>query len=237
MPKFDAQGNVVPESGSVPNIDLSGDVAVDAPTPAPNNQALALQAAAQGGQNGLDIFNQARKDISSGQAAAVQRAQSLANIIGGPEAQGFEQLPKESYGRGLAALTAGETGFKASQQAGANALANYQAKVKAGIPMIEAQTAQLLAGYGKKKAKAAASSAAAKFPLANVVGSTNIAIEEANRKLPELQETVAKLTSDYDRAQKVLDNAAEEKANLEATMSDPKWKMAYVKGDPNAPKP
>lgn len=70
-----------------------------------------LEAVATGGKRGLQAYQDSEQAIGQYRQQALGRANKLAGIIGGPEAQGFEQVADQQYGARLADLSQARTAF------------------------------------------------------------------------------------------------------------------------------
>ena len=155
---------------------LAGPVPAPVALPPSNTPATkgadvgALAAAAHGGQAGLDAYNQAKANLGSLQQQAVQEAQARANIIGGPEAQGFENIANQFYTRGQANLDAAQAGFNTQQAGNKAAFDKYFKSLQDNIPALNDYINTKLSQYQANKSKNY-------FPRDEIMGSANMEMD------------------------------------------------------------
>lgn len=113
-----------------------------------------LAAAASGGTAGVAAFKEGQAQLGLAQQQSVGRAATRAALIGGPEAQGFQTMAQEGYGRGIANLGTAQTMFEADMSRRLSANQDYLSKAGAAIPAYRAQTDRLV-GFKQQAAQAA----------------------------------------------------------------------------------
>ncbi|MGH2667519.1 MAG: hypothetical protein ACRDH5_00075 [bacterium] len=114
-----------------------------------------LEAVASGGSAGLKAFENAESMLRTNQSQAIDAAAGLANLIGGPESQGFVPQAGANYTRGFSNLGQSRANFEALMAAQGSAHKNYLDQVAAAVPLARADA------EGKLALKRAALEAAA----------------------------------------------------------------------------
>ncbi len=190
-----------------------------------NNDPAALAAAAAGGTAGLSAYQKGKQDLETSRVAALQAAQARAKLLGGPEAQGFETLTNAEFDRQARNLDSSDAADRAQAAAINAASANYNSRIKSALPVINAETARILAGY-ESKAKA---SAAKNFPLAQILGSTEIALPGAQKAAEEAGTHADTATKNLE-TQRTGANLAPIQANIDNNNRRIKEIEGYSKG-------
>lgn len=148
-----------------------------------------LEAAATGGSAGVAAFKEGQAALGAERQAAVGRAASRAALIGGPEAQGFEALPDQYYGRGIANLGTAQSTFEADMARRLAANQNYLSQAAASIPAYRAETDRIV-GLKKAseevKAAKAEKDALSKISITELLGLANQAKSIANAEVSNL---------------------------------------------------
>lgn len=160
-----------------------------APAPAPplKGDPALLKAAATGGTAGVQAYREAQQYMTEAQAQAAQRAAARAALIGGPEAQGFENISNTSYGRQISGLRRGEAGQAAFDSSLAKAGAEYDRRLKAALPLMDAETRKLLAGYEAKAAARQKANQDKNFPMDVILGRTEQELPAAQKTATDAQ--------------------------------------------------
>lgn len=146
-----------------------------------------LKAAALGGSEGVRAYKEAQGTLQQQAGDAAQRAAVRAALIGGPEAQGFENLSNQSYGRQIASLGRLGTGQQVYEGNMAAAAKEYDRRLKAAIPLMDAQTRKLLAKYEVDAKAKQAANLDKNFPLDTILGKTEQALPGAQKAAADAQ--------------------------------------------------
>ena len=146
-----------------------------------------LKAAATGGSDGVRAYKQAQAYMQTQADQAAQRAAARAALVGGPEAQGFGQSTQDYYGRQLSNLQRGEQGQAAYESNLAKAGSEYDRRLKAAIPLMNAETRKLLAKYEAGAAAKQKADLDKNFPLDVILGKTEQGLPAAQKSATDAQ--------------------------------------------------
>lgn len=129
-----------------------------------------LAAAATGGSAGIAAYKAGQDALGAERQASVARAAQRASLIGGPESQGFEAIPDQYYGRGLANLASSRATFEGDMSRRLAANQDYLSKAAASIPAYRAETDRLVGLKAAAAKDKAAKEAADKFSVDALLG-------------------------------------------------------------------
>lgn len=104
-----------------------------------------LEAVASGGTAGLKAYESSQQGLQTARGQAIDAASGLANLIGGPESQGFAPQAGSVYDRRIADLGVNRDAWTQNFAARGAANKNYLDQVAAAVPLVRAQTERDLA--------------------------------------------------------------------------------------------